>query len=115
LCSEGEIVVDDSIHRGQRIHWKQHESSTQTVNGITGHSYVPVEEDVDSSEVRIHTIQQMCSCGSPSAIDIVSVPFVVRISSGKCFNRKPAIIDTTFKVCLTESAGYGKLQTYSSH
>jgi len=72
--------VDDSIHRGQRIHWKQHASSSQTVNGITGHSGVPVEEDLASSEVRIHTQCQMCNCGSPNATDILSVPFIVRIS-----------------------------------
>jgi hypothetical protein len=49
LCSEGEIVVDDPIH------WKQNGSSTQSVSGITGHSNVPVEDDLDSSKVRIHT------------------------------------------------------------
>ena len=80
LCSEGEIVVDDSIRRGQRIYWKQHDGSTQTVNGITGHSNVPVEEDLTSSEVRIHTLCQMCNCSSPNAIGIMSVPFMVRIS-----------------------------------
>jgi hypothetical protein len=80
LCSEGEIVVDNSIHRGQREHWKQHDSNTQTVNGITGHSNVPVEEDLSSLEVRIHTLCQMCNCGSPNAIDIMSVSFMVRIS-----------------------------------
>jgi hypothetical protein len=48
--------MDDSVHRGQRIHWKQREGSTKTDSGITGHSKVPVEEDLDSSEVRIHTI-----------------------------------------------------------
>ena len=72
--------MDDSIHRGQHIHWKQHASSTQTVNGITGHSGVPDEEDLASSEVRIHTQCRMCNCGSPSAIDIMSVTFMVRIS-----------------------------------
>jgi hypothetical protein len=72
--------VDDTIQRGQHIHWKQHESRTQAVNGITGHSSVSVEEDLDSSEVRIHTLCQMCNCGSPNAIDIVSVPFMFRIS-----------------------------------
>jgi len=72
--------MDDSIRRGQHINWKQHTSSAQTVNGITGHSGVPVEEDMASSEVRIHTQCQMCNCVSPNTIDIVSVPFVVRIS-----------------------------------
>ena len=73
-------MVNDSIHRGQCMHWKQQESSMQTVNGITGHSSVPVVEDLDSSEVRILTLCQMCNCGSPHAINIVSVPFMVRIS-----------------------------------
>ena len=72
--------MDDSVHRGQRIHWKQHESSTQTVNGITGHSYVPAEEDLSSSEVRIHTLRQLCDCTSPNANNNVSVLFMVRIS-----------------------------------
>ena len=52
--------MDDSIHRGHHVHWKQHESSTQTVNGITGHSDMPVEEDFASSEVRIHTRYIKC-------------------------------------------------------
>ena len=72
--------MDGSVHRGQRIHWKQHASRTQTVNGITGYAGVHLEEDLASSEVRIHTQHQMCNCGSPNAIDIVSVPFMVRIS-----------------------------------
>jgi hypothetical protein len=72
--------VDDSIHRGRREQWKRHDSSTQTVNGITGQSNMPVEEDLSSSEVRIHTLCQMCNCGSPNAIDIMSVTFMVRIS-----------------------------------
>ena len=54
--------MDDSIHRGQRIHWKQHGNGTKTVSGIKGHSSVPVEEDLASSEVRIHT--QYVKCGT---------------------------------------------------
>jgi hypothetical protein len=93
------------------VRWKQQGSSTQPVNSITRHSSVPVEEDLDSLDVRIYTLCQMCNCGSPSAINIVSVPFLVKISETKLFNRKSVIIVTTFKVYLTESAGFGKLQT----
>jgi hypothetical protein len=66
LCSEGEIIMDETVQRGQHLSWEQHARRTHVVKGIMTHSSMPVEDDLDSSEVRKHTLWQMCNWSPPS-------------------------------------------------
>jgi hypothetical protein len=68
VCSEGEILVDSTLHRGQHLSRKQHTSRSQIVHNIIIHSNATIQDDSDTSEVRISTLWQKWNSGSTRVI-----------------------------------------------